>query len=325
MVQAGRTRGFDDGDTVLIELVEPQAGRRGREEAPKTLDCRDNLLVPAGDDIGTNSFCLRPQSCHRIMYRPIAQHGIDRDAAPMIDAMSVGKGDEPLRRRAFPLTFKSCPAIEQECPFVMMSGLADSAGSSRRRRPVRREKLPQSAGFGLDQSFLAQRGDPVRHLPPSRIGIQRAPGERRLKQMHMRIGALRQPSVAVLKKTSERMGIVLLEACAQRGGRAVPAVEGPECTMRTGICEQGKGLIIEVEARGTTCPVKIDDGDNSAVGSGEMPLKIRERMPGRLAPGTVPAKPSGLAVRKGLSSNRSGAVRPCQRLAVEIDGFMKTA
>jgi hypothetical protein len=95
--------------------------------------------------------------------------------------------------------------------------------------------------------------------------------------------------------------------------------------MRARICEQGEGLIIEIEANITTCPVEIDNGNNAGIHDDEMLLKIVQRMPGRLAPRTAPTEPSRFAIRKGLPRDRSGAVRPGQRLAIEVDGFMEAA
>src|SRR5712692_2223550 len=141
----------------------------------------------------------------------------------------------------------------------------------------------------------------------------------------MRVCTLRQAPVAVLQKAPERMGMVSLEAPAERRGLAVPTGRMPECAVGARKGEQGKSLVIEIKARITPSTIEIDDGDDSAVVGDEMLLEIIERMLRRLAPGAVPAEPSRLTIGKCLPGDCPSAVRLCKRLAVEIDSLMKTA
>ncbi len=57
----------------------------------------------------------------------------------------------------------------------------------------------------------------------------------------------------------------------------------------------------------------------------EMLPEIGERMRRRFAPGTAPAEPAGFAVGKRHACDRSGAVRPRDRVAVEIDRLVEAA
>src|SRR5258708_39900333 len=133
----------------------------------------------------------------------------------------------------------------------------------------------------------------------------------------MRVRAPRQAPVAVLQKAPERMGMVSLEALAQRRGRAVPTGRVSECAVRARIGEQGKALVIEVKVWIATSAIAVDDGDDGIVRSDEMLAEIIERMLRRLAPGAVPAEPPRFAIGERLSGDCPSAGRLCYRLAAE--------
>src|SRR6516164_5859103 len=89
--------------------------------------------------------------------------------------------------------------------------------------------------------------------------------------------------------------------------------------------EQSKGLIVQVETRVADLPVAVDDGCHCGVSGDEIFAEIIKRMPSRLEPWPVPAKPACLAVGKRHPRNRSRTVRSRQRCAVEVDRFMESA
>ena len=143
MIQLGRARGLGDKLVVFIQLVEPQARRRGCEKALQYFYCSGNLGAAASrGEIGASAFCLRPQPGGRIVNRPIDQDRIDRDATAGIESTRIGKLNEPRRRVDLSAASKPGPFIEQKRPFIMMTRLADKAITAGRGRPVRSEELP---------------------------------------------------------------------------------------------------------------------------------------------------------------------------------------
>src|SRR5262249_57464217 len=99
------------------------------------------------------------------------------------------------------------------------------------------------------------------------------------------------------------------------GERALPA----------GISEQGKGLVVEVEARVADLAVEVDHGYDRRVCGDEILAEIVERMALRLAPGTVPAEPAGFAIGERLAGDHSRAVRPGQWPAIKADRLVEAA
>jgi len=100
MIHTCRSRRLDDEIIVLIELIEPEARHRGREEALQAVNRRNNSILAAGAEISTNSFCLRPQPGNQIVRSAIGQYSVDRDPTTVIDAVSIGKCNEPVCCRA---------------------------------------------------------------------------------------------------------------------------------------------------------------------------------------------------------------------------------
>jgi hypothetical protein len=60
--------------------------------------------------------------------------------------------------------------------------------------------------------------------------------------------------------------------------------------------EQGKGLIVEIEAPVTRPTIKVDNRRHRGVRGHEMVAEVDQRVPRRLLPRAVPAQPTGLAV-----------------------------
>src|SRR5262245_13629964 len=121
------------------------------------------------------------------------------------------------------------------------------------------------------------------------------------------------------------MSIDLLERRAQRHSLPAPPGSFSERAMAARKCEQGEGLIIEVEARIGDFAVELDDGYDRCVGGDEVLAEIIERMALRLTPGAMPAEPAGFAIGERLPGNDPCPVRPLQRLAVQGDCLVKTA
>ena len=257
------------------------------------------------------------------MHGTIDQHGIDRNAAAWIKPSRIGKGNEARRGMRSCAPIQLGPALKEERPFVMMTGLADAAGKARGRRPVRGKELPQRPGNRLDHLLKAQADQAICHPPPGRITIERAPGECRFQEMHMRVRALGRASLAILQKPPERVRMVLLQACAQRRRSAAPACCFAEGTVSTRICEQGESLIIEIEARIPAAPVELDDGAHCIVWGDEIFAEILECVLRGVPPGAVPAEPSRLAIAMRLPGDGPRPVRPRKRTAVEIDCLVK--
>ena len=129
----------------------------------------------------------------------------------------------------------------------------------------------------------------------------------------------------MLNEAAERMGIRLLERGAQRHGLPPPVVRFAERAVAARIGEQGKGLVVEVETRIADLAVQIDHGHDRRVCGDEILAEIVERMPLRLAPGTVPAEPAGFAIGERLAGDHSRAVGPGQWPAIKADRFVEAA
>src|SRR5262249_59135450 len=191
--------------------------------------------------------------------------------------------------------------------------------------PVCGKELAQRTGCRIDEFFLRKSGEAVGHAAPGRIVVDGEPGERGFEEMHVRVRALRQSSVAVGVKAAERMGIVLLECRAQRCRLPAPAVGLAEYAVPAGTGEESEGLVVEIEARILDAAVETPDRRHDCLGADEVLAKIVERVPRGLAPRAVPAEPAGLAVAKRLTRDRSCAVRPREGSAVEVVGLGKSA
>ena len=214
MIEAGRARRLVDEAIVRSQLVEPGAGGRRGEKSSQTADRRSKPRViagPAVDRIGPEALGLRPQPRHRIVDAAVNQHRADRHAAPGVEAVRIGKRDQPPDGCGLVAARLFRPAVEQERPFVMMTGLGDAALASRCWRPVGSEKLAQRAGLGIDELVEAERCDAVRHTPPGWVVVERDPRQRGFKQVHVRVGALRHSVVAVLVIAALRVGVLALQ------------------------------------------------------------------------------------------------------------------
>ena len=86
-----------------------------------------------------------------------------------------------------------------------------------------------------------------------------------------------------------------------------------------------KGLVVEIEGRIGNLAVEIDARSHGRLRGHEMRAQEIERVPLRLAPGTGPAEPPGLAIAEGLPRDATRAPRPLDRPAVEIDRVVETA
>src|SRR6516164_6605769 len=128
VIETGSSRRLEDEDVVGAQLIEPDAfGRRG-EKTPQSLDgCGNFVLGPALREIGTNPFRLRPQARHRIMDAAVGEHGVNRHAAAWIEAVRVGECDQPRRRFGRLSGGEAHPAVQQECPLVVVPRLADTS------------------------------------------------------------------------------------------------------------------------------------------------------------------------------------------------------
>src|SRR5262249_18703693 len=100
MIHTCRARRLDDEIIVFIELIEPEATRRGREEALQTVNRRNKPIVPAGAEVRANSFRLRPQPGNWIVRSAVGQYSVDCDPTTVIDAVSIGKCNESVCHRA---------------------------------------------------------------------------------------------------------------------------------------------------------------------------------------------------------------------------------
>jgi hypothetical protein len=89
--------------------------------------------------------------------------------------------------------------------------------------------------------------------------------------------------------------------------------------------EQGKGLIVEIEARIADLALEVDHGRHRRIGADEMLVEVVECVLHGLAPRAVPAEPAGLAIGEGLARDDTRPVRPRQRRAVEPNRFVETA
>ena len=89
--------------------------------------------------------------------------------------------------------------------------------------------------------------------------------------------------------------------------------------------KQREGLIVEIKPRVEHFAVEIDDRRNGAVGADEISGEEIERVLRGVAPRPVPAKPASLAIGEGLPRDAARAMRPRQRLAVEIDRLAEPA
>src|SRR5262249_13449484 len=119
------------------------------------------------------------------------------------------------------------------------------------------------------------------------------------------------------------MGVALLERRAQCDGMGAPSRDFAECSMAAGICKEGKGLVVEIEAGVKDLTVKVDDRCDACVGGDEMLAEIVKRMECGFAPGAIPSESSGSAVRKRHSRDRSGAARTRKPRALEIDRLVE--
>src|SRR5262249_9867749 len=142
---------------------------------------------------------------------------------------------------------------------------------------------------------------------------------------HVWIRALRKPPVPILEKSAERVGIRLLEPCAQRHGVASPALCFPERAMTARKREQGEGLIVEIERCVADLAIKVNYGNDRCVGSDEVLSEIIECVALGLAPGATPAKPASFPIGERLAGDHPGAMRQWQRPSVKADCFVKSA
>src|SRR5262249_52174243 len=149
--------------------------------------------------------------------------------------------------------------------------------------------------------------------------------ERRFEKVHVRVRALRRRSDVIVNEAAERMGIRLLERRAQRRGLPAPAIRFAERALPARVSEQGKGLVVEVKARIADLAVELDHGHDRGVCGDEILAEIVERVPLRLAPGTVPAEPAGFAIGERLAGDHSRAVRPRQWPAIKADRLVEAA
>src|SRR5258708_34853318 len=99
----------------------------------------------------------------------------------------------------------------------------------------------------------------------------------------------------------------------------MPAGSFTEHAVAAGKGEEGKGLVIEIEARVGDLAVEAHHGGNGCVRPDKIIAKIIERVLSRLAPRAGPAEAAGLAVGECHARDRAGAMRAYCRAAVEVD------
>jgi hypothetical protein len=96
MIKARCPRRFFDKPAVCVQLIEPQTLLFNRKKPNQGCDGAGNLgLVPALDEIGSNSLRLSPEPRDRIVHAAVDQHGVDGNPSDRIDPMSIREGDEP--------------------------------------------------------------------------------------------------------------------------------------------------------------------------------------------------------------------------------------
>jgi hypothetical protein len=156
VIEAGCPRRLEDEDVVGRQSIEPYALRRRGEKAPQSFDGRGNLVVGApAREIGTNPFCLRPQARDRVVDAAVGKYGVHRHAAARIEPAGIGECDEARHCLRLVPAGEPRPAIEQKCPFVLVSRLADASIHARRRRPVGGKELAQRAACRINEFLQA--------------------------------------------------------------------------------------------------------------------------------------------------------------------------
>src|SRR5262245_4541150 len=258
------------------------------------------------------------------MHATIGEHGIDGDPTAAIDAVTICKSDESRHRFRPVAICPRCPAVKQEGPFVEVARLANAPCNSSGRRPIRGKELAQRPGASIDEFIEAEGGGFVRHALPANIAIQTAPDERCLKQMHVRIGAWREPRVFVFEISAARMRMGLLQ-CPAQGERALaPARSWAMQALAGRIGEKRKSLIVEIELWIMRASIDIDHRQYAAVRRHKM-LEETERMFGCLAPRSWPAKLSRFEKGKCLTRYAARAVWLRDRIAGKVDCLVKAA
>ena len=235
VIEAGRARGLVDEAVVRAQLIEPGSGRRGREKAPQSPDRGGDPRVvvgPAIDAVEADALGLRPQPRHRIVQAAIDQHRVDDHAAPSIEAVRVGKCDQPRDRLRPRPAGERRPAVEQVCPFVVMAGLGDAPLDAGRGRPVGGEELahaPVAGSMNLSRQSVAMLSAMRRQAGSSSTAIQASAHSRRCMCGLARCG---RRCCAILEVAALRMRAGLVQRRAQRHRVAPPAGVLAEHAMR---------------------------------------------------------------------------------------------
>src|SRR6185369_14521323 len=101
----------------------------------------------------------------------------------------------------------------------------------------------------IDELVEAERRNAIGHPPPAGIVVQFHPDQRRLEQMHVGVGALRQRAGEILTESALRVGEVAFERRSQSHGMPAPWRCVAEDAMATRESKQGEGLVVEIEFR----------------------------------------------------------------------------
>ena len=195
----------------------------------------------------------------------------------------------------------------------MVARLGDAAVDARRRRPIGGEELAQGSRRRIDETLEAKSRERVRHPVPIRVAGEREPRQGRFEQVHVRIGAAAGGGHRDLRGNRRRDARRLLERRAQSVGGLPPCRPDRRNAVAVPIGEQRKGLVVEIEGRIGNLAVEIDDRYHGRIRGHEMRAQEIERVPRRLAPGTGPAEPPGLAIAEGLPRDATRAPRPLAR------------